>query len=369
MRVWSMMMLALLAAGAAKGQPGAPAHGATPPVDYTRSAAWICRPDVGEDICAVGLDAMAIDTSGRRTPAPFVPARNAPIDCFYVYPTASGEPTLYSDLAADEGVQRAVRGQAARLGAVCRLYVPAYHQFTSAGLHYVIAERRAGDEVPRAINDVPYRDILAAWRSYLAHDNHGRGVVLVGHSQGAMLLKRLIAEQIDGRPAQRLLVAAYLAGNDALSTRSFASIGPCGSATQTGCVVAWSSYRDGYAGDRVFGGAPGSAQPICVNPAAPAGGRALLKSVMAKPAFAPAEDPPFVELIGQESAECVVDARSAVLRVRVEPGPLAPILSAGLARIGAFGEGWGLHPLDISLVEGNMIDLIASQGAAWSARH
>ena len=27
-------------------------------------------------------------------------------------------------------------------------------------------------------------DVLAAWNYYLEHDNQGRGVVLVGHSQG-----------------------------------------------------------------------------------------------------------------------------------------------------------------------------------------
>jgi len=29
---------------------------------------------------------------------------------------------------------------------------------------------------------------------------------------------------------------------------------------------------------------------------------------------------------------------------------------------------WGEHPLDISLVQGNMIDLIANQTAAWLAK-
>jgi hypothetical protein len=31
-------------------------------------------------------------------------------------------------------------------------------------------------------HELAYADVLAAWRSYLANDNHGRGFVLVGHS-------------------------------------------------------------------------------------------------------------------------------------------------------------------------------------------
>ncbi len=32
---------------------------------------------------------------------------------------------------------------------------------------------------------VGYNDVLAAWNYYLQNDNKGRGVVLIGHSQGS----------------------------------------------------------------------------------------------------------------------------------------------------------------------------------------
>ena len=47
------------------------------------------------------------------------------------------------------------------------------------------------------------RDVEAAWDDYLARDNKGRGVVLIGHSQGSGILKQLIAREIEGQPAQR----------------------------------------------------------------------------------------------------------------------------------------------------------------------
>ena len=46
------------------------------------------------------------------------------------------------------------------------------------------------------------QDVKAAWEHYLAYNNVGRGVVLIGHSQGSGLLTRLIASEIDGKPVQ-----------------------------------------------------------------------------------------------------------------------------------------------------------------------
>jgi hypothetical protein len=339
-----------------------PAHGDTPPVDYAQPANWICRPGVDDGTCSANLDAMKIDAAGARTPAPHVVAKDAPIDCFYVYPTTSLDPTLYSDLIPDAEEKRSVHGQAARLTARCRLFVPAYHQLTMAALRWTMAH-------PTTVTDfeVPYRDVLAAWKSYLAHDNHKRGVVLVGHSQGAILLKRLIAEEIDGKPVQKLLVAAYLAGNPDLNAKSFHDVKPCAVPDQTDCVVAWSSYIDTYDGPRFFGTTPSGTPPLCVNPAAISGGRGALETYLSKPSFASAEDPPYVELAGQLTAECVADAQGAVLRLHIEPGPAAGLLGVVLQKFSP-SPVWGEHPLDISLVQGNMIDLIGSQTKAWLGR-
>ena len=47
-----------------------------------------------------------------------------------------------------------------------------------------------------------YDDVRDAWNYYLAHDNQGRGFVLIGHSQGSYILTRLIREEIDGKPSR-----------------------------------------------------------------------------------------------------------------------------------------------------------------------
>ena len=69
----------------------------------------------------------------------------APIDCFYVYPTVSLEPTVNSDMAAGPAERVVVRDQFARFGSVCRPYAPIYRQVTVAGLRRLIAGGSGAD--------------------------------------------------------------------------------------------------------------------------------------------------------------------------------------------------------------------------------
>ena len=59
-----------------------------------------------------------------------------------------------------------------------------------------------------------YNDIVDAWHYYLQHDNDGRGVVLIGHSQGSGVLTQLIRDEIDGKPVQSTIVSALLLGTN-----------------------------------------------------------------------------------------------------------------------------------------------------------
>ena len=357
-------LLFLAAPAAAAPSPPTP-----PPASYADPASWLCRPGK-EAACTTGLDAMVVTADGARTLQTFQPAADPPIDCFYVYPTVSHEPTTYSDMAASPEVEATVRSQAGRLTSRCRLYAPIYRQLTSAGLSRVMGSGRPIDW------NGPYQDVRAAWRRYLAHDNHGRGVVLVGHSQGTILLQRLMAEEIDGRPVQKRLVSAFLAGDPSLPVPPgarvggvFKSIPLCAATGQVGCAYVWADYvADDPAPSRVFGRSPGGGEVAgCVSPAAPAGGTGMLEAYMPRPATAPAGDPPWVELIGQLSAACQADAQGAVVRVTVSPGRYQPVLSAAFER-SAGGAGWGLHPLDMALPQGNILDVVAAESAAWVRR-
>ena len=357
-------VVALFWAAPALAQPS------SPPPDYGAVASWLCRPGA-EAACTRDLDAVAITADGARTPVSFPPAKDTPIDCFYVYPTASHEQGDYADMTASPELVATARRQAGRLATRCRLYAPIYRQLTGPGLDRALASGKAIDW------DSPYRDVLAAWRWYLAHDNHGRGVVLVGHSQGTILLQRLIAEEIDGRPAQKRLVGAFLAGDPGLPVPVgarvggvFKSIPLCRAAAEVGCVYVWADYLAGEAPnhDRLFGHSPGGGLVAgCVTPAAPGGGAGALKAFLPKPAMGPPDDPPTVELIGQLSATCEADAEGDVVKVSVLPGRYANLLSAGLGRSAA-APTWGLHRLDLDLPQGNVLDVLEAESAAWARR-
>jgi hypothetical protein len=336
--------------------------------DYAVAANWACRPGA-EAACTNGLDAVAVSPDGARAPQRFVAADAPAIDCFYVYPTASREPTDYADLAPTPEVIATIHAQAGRLASRCRVFAPLYRQATLAHLR----AKMAGGDVPNW--DMPYRDIVAAWTYYLAHDNHGRGVVLIAHSQGTIVLQRLIAEHIDGQPVQARLVSAFLAGDPALLVPAGARVGGtfkaiplCSAAAETGCVYVWSSYlADDAVARRAFGrdGDDGLVAG-CVNPAAPGGGVGRLKSYFPKPAIAPVADPAWVESVDQLTGACRADGQGDVLRVTVAPGRYADLLGPMLAHV--VHGGWGLHTLDIALVQGNIVDVLGAEAAAWQTR-
>src|SRR5262249_37087940 len=155
----------------------------------------------------------------------------------YVYPTASLDPTPNADMTPGPEEAAVAAQQFVRFGAACRLYAPLYRQVTLPALRQLL---RGGPM--QTGREVAYAGVKAAWTHYLANDNAGRGVVLVGHDQGAGILIRLIANEIDGKPAQEKLVSAILLGGNVEIPRgkdvggSFKHVPLCASGEATGCV-------------------------------------------------------------------------------------------------------------------------------------
>ena len=369
----SALYLALMLSACGGGQTGSPASpgpssGGMPTsdaTDYSVVAHWVCRPESNVP-CTTGLDALVENADGSTKAQPFTPAANPPIDCFYVYPTVSAEQMEFADLTDSPIIQAVTRQQVGRLSSRCRAFAPIYRQVTNYGLSH-------GGSESTGPGDPPWDDVQAAWAYYLQHDNQGRGVVMIGHSQGTILLQRLIAASIDGTASQALLVSAFLAGDPSLGVPpggvvggTFAHIPTCTAAAQTGCVYVWGSYLAGdTSAPPVFGQARGDGfASACVNPAAPAGGSAMLKSY-----FAGANPPAWVEVVGQLTGACQMDSSGAsTFVVTVLPGQFAANNTATL-KAAEVAPGWGVHPLDISLVEGNILDVLDAEIATWQAQH
>ncbi len=246
-----------------------------PETDAPSNTVWLCKPGVSPDPCTGDLDSTSVSGSGATTVHPASPASDPKIDCFYVYPTVSQQKTVNANLHIDPAETGVAIAQTARFSQVCKVYAPMYRQLT---LSVIGGKKRKSRTQAGAI---AYGDVQNAWLDYLAHYNDGRGVVLIGHSQGAGMLKQLIQKQIDTNPAQRkLLVSAILLGGNVLVPigktvgGSFRTVPACTKSSQTGCVVAYSSFLATPPTNSLFGRSivPGD-QVLCTNPAALGGGR------------------------------------------------------------------------------------------------
>jgi len=105
---------------------------------------WLCRPNT-RDACAASQDATIVAVNGTLTRETFHPAKNPPIDCFYVYPTVSNEPAGNSDLIITGAERSVVNTQFARFASKCRLFAPMYRQVTLTALRAMIAEKTDAD--------------------------------------------------------------------------------------------------------------------------------------------------------------------------------------------------------------------------------
>ena len=361
---------------------------------YADPAAWLCRPDVDDDACDQVLDLTVVEADGSTSIEAFEPVEDGAVDCFYVYPTISRDETTNSDReASSEEEGFAALNQVARLGETCRVFAPIYRQTTLIGLSNALG----GGADSAAAGETAYGDVLDAWEHYLATDNEGRGVILVGHSQGSAHLSRLIAEEIDPDPEVRdRLVSAYLAGwgldvpAGEVVGGTFDEVPLCEANDQIGCALSWASFRETAPppDGAFFGRSRSSGEPAaCTNPAdlmSSSGGEAVeLDSVFAtdptsgtlaslgaggepRPWLDPAVgevSTPFVAVPGLVTGRCAEEDGAAYLAIGVEGDPADPRVDD---ITGDLTPTWGLHLIDISLVMGDLFALAADQTAAYT---
>ena len=353
---------------------------------YDTPDAWLCRPGRA-DACSTDQTVTTLAADSSRTVQILKPDANAPIDCFYVYPTISQDPNPHSAMQAGPGEQRAVAQQFAPFASVCRPFAPMYRQITLAGLRAAMAGNPAGVNPEMAIGDV-----RAAWRHYLAHDNNGRGVVLVGHSQGSRMLLELLKRDVDGQPVQQRLVSALLIGYNIMvpagadTGGALPTLPVCRTGTQTGCVVAYSTFRDTSPppDNARFGrsNTPGS-DVACTDPVLLSG--QPLRSMLVRDANLLGQpvlrgewekalegvSTPFVDMPGLVKAACVKEGATHYLAMSVDAtarGSQPRNIPGDIVVNDRTLDDWGLHLIDVNLVMGNLLSLVQQQGAAWTAR-
>lgn len=390
------MVVAASSAGAAARWAQAPSPAPQSPAaapeknDYSQGETWLCRPGRTDDACAIDLSTTVVAADGKLTREAWTANPKAPIDCFYVYPTVSMDQTPTSDMNAGNEERNVIRQQFARFASQCRPFAPLYRQVSLSGL-------RAGMAGGKLVLDrgLGYDDVLDAWNYYVKNDNNGRGVVLIGHSQGSMVLTALIANEIDGKPIHSRVISAILLGTSVPVPKgkdvggAFKNISLCRSAEQTGCLISYASFRSTVPppANTLFGRVAGEGmESACTNPAALGGGGGQLHAYLTGAGSliataAPQKhqwvtggaliETPFVSVPGLLSAKCATNENGAYLELTVHGDPSdarADDIPGDLGAVGRVQANWGMHLVDVNIAMGNLVDIVGRQAKAYLSK-
>jgi hypothetical protein len=360
---------------------------------------WLCNPELQHaegnespgqaDPCLESRSATVVTYSGKKrkeTIEPEAPSNGTPVDCFYVYPTVNERegPNANPEEAGPEE-KLVAREQASRFSQACRVYAPIYPQVT-----LVAEEPTLGDAL------AAYEGVKSAFEEYMAKWNVGRGFVLIGHSQGAAILKFLLREVIEKKPEWlHKLVSAILPGGEvtvkagSADEGSFEDVPLCEEDTQTGCVIAYSSY---------YTEAPPEEPPYskftftywfghelaCVNPALakqkstskgdlrPYVPTTAMKGISELGQSAPSASTAWIAEPGLATAQCRRDESATWLQVKLAKMSASVELERRAdyeipEEISIDGENWGLHRDDINEALGNLVGTVEAQEASYLA--
>ncbi|HEY6036809.1 MAG TPA: DUF3089 domain-containing protein [Kofleriaceae bacterium] len=349
MQAWGFVAVVALAAC---GGPG------LAPISYRADSAWLCLPGRA-DPCAREIQMIDELPNGSHGAAQTVQTTPAGIDCFYVYPTVDDSAHVgnHTDFTDRSAIANVTAMQAVPFRRVCDLYVPLYRQITMGT--YAQDDAFTDEGLANA-----YADVRAAFDEYAAK-HPDRGIVLIGHSQGAEMVTRLLRERFDNDRAlrARLVVALVLGGNLAVEVGkrtggSFANLPTCATAGETGCVI---GYRSMHAGGFIAQPDPGYApghEEVCVNPG-------NLTNPDAVAALSPIylEGTTYTTYFGLYRARCVGTPDHAKM-LAVEEVPSARKSPVDL-HAPRYSTTFGTHALDVELAEATMIEVVRRAGATW----
>lgn len=338
---------------------------------YRDEANWFCLPDGPADACRTG-DLTATEIRRDLAPAevPFEAAADPAVDCFYLYPTVTTDPTA-ANVAADaprDTARARVVDEAARFGSVCRVFAPWYPQSTGT----------PGSIPPPEAERVAYDAARDAFLHYLDQFNGGRPFTVIGHGQGADLLSRVVQDEVDTSPTRLpQLVSAVLVGTTRVFVPDGGTVGGtfqnvplCTNRTQNGCAIAFNAFQRGVpppsGGGPLYAAIPPGTDAGCTNPAGLDGSKGQFRG-----SYFPAGDPglpavttPFALYREYYRGECATrsGARYVAVDVTTDPNdvrPLGPVESSPGQEAGL-----GLFDVEFEMALGDLIDLVDTQAAS-----
>jgi hypothetical protein len=357
------------------------------PASANAKVVWLCKPGQRANPCEPSLTTTLFSPSGQRVGVEHTrrPARPK-ADCFYVYPTVSDQQRPQATRVVDDVLRSVALYQAARYSRDCRVFAPVYRQITIQGL-------AQPQTVTPAMEAAAYGDVVEAWRTYLRRFNKGRGVVLISHSQGTFVLRRLIRDEIDPKRAvrRRLVTAVLMGGNVAVKKGSdrggdFKNLRACRRPRQVGCIMAFSSFNAPVPPNALFGRNTDptlfgqtidpALEVLCTNPAALGGGSGRITPVYPTKPFAPSVIGTLANSAtqGLPKPKTLWSAFPRGYRARCSHADgasvlqISPVGSSPLTITPTPDATWGTHLADGSVALGTLVDLVRRQIEIWGER-
>jgi len=332
-----------------------PGHGFENPAPLANDAwenpkMWFSRPG------------MASDPARLR---PFgLAGGEVPLDAavFFVHPTSYLDRAHWNaplgDAGAEQMATQLIAGMASAFNASDSLWAPRYRQATFGAF---LADR---PERGQAI-DLAYGDVRRAFAAFLAATPADKPIVLVGHSQGALLLKRLMRDEVAGKPLARRIAAAYVVGWPVSLEHDLPAMGlpACSRAGEPGCVLGWQSYAepaDTHQTLEAYGSFP------ALDGKSPAGSRFLCTNPLTG---APDSTAPASANLGTLVPDATGES-GALMRglVPARCGPEGFLLIGSPPAMGPYVlPGNNYHVYDVMLFWANVRADVAARVAAWHA--
>lgn len=209
----------------------------------------------GKQSTTAPAPSTAVESTGAVTPTDYSQASHwlavpespdKPVDVFYVYPTAysreaSSDPNVCAvdNAGMMKSAQEAYARQAMAFSPSANIYAPYYRQIDATfQLGQTAAQQKAN------IGREPTVDVQAAFEYYLKNYNQGRPFILVSHSQGAAVAKRLLSGYLKDNPdVYKRMIAAYVVGQSI--TPEYLAQNPhlkfATGAADTGVIISWNT--------------------------------------------------------------------------------------------------------------------------------
>ncbi|GAA2911377.1 DUF3089 domain-containing protein [Enterococcus pseudoavium] len=175
-------------------------------------------------------------------------------DVFMLYPTAYAQKNENSSPVAKidnptmrAGAQVFLATQGSAFDTSGNIFAPYYRQLDA---NWLLTKSKA--EQNEYVDGVPKADVIAAFDYYIKHENNNRPFILVGHSQGARMIKAIMYDYFKNNPGvSDRMIAAYVLGQSVTQQEmndnpqvKFAT-GP----DDTGVVVSYNTVAPNFTGE------------------------------------------------------------------------------------------------------------------------